>query len=105
MHLCHDVSKVLNAGCFLLLLYVFLSCRAKEGMYLVGSSTALYAAAEKAMAAGRPCMWAPVLDHLNAEGCVGKSLQVGGTQHSTAQHGMTWLLFQPWFLQSGSALI
>lgn len=45
-------------------------------MYLVGSSGALYAAAEKAAAAGRNCMWASVLDRLDAVGALGPSLQV-----------------------------
>jgi len=62
-------------------------CRAKEGMYLVGSSAALYAAAEKSVAAGRPCMWAPVLDQLAADGRLGKSLQVSMADAS----GRMWL--------------
>jgi hypothetical protein len=45
-------------------------------MYLIGSSAALSAAADKAIAAGRSCMWAPVLDHLSTQGCLGKTLQV-----------------------------
>lgn len=50
--------------------------RAKEGMYLVGSSAALSAAADKAIANGRSCMWASVVEHLTAQGCLGKTLQV-----------------------------
>lgn len=45
-------------------------------MYLVGSSSALYAAAEKAEAAGRSCMWSPVLDSLETQGALGTTLQV-----------------------------
>jgi hypothetical protein len=49
-------------------------------MYLLGSSAALAAASEKAAASGRACMWGPILEHLAAQGSIGKSLQVSLTE-------------------------
>jgi hypothetical protein len=59
-------------------------------MYLAGSAAALSAAADKAIAAGRSCMWASVLEHLTIQGCLGKTLQVltdciPADEHSAAE--------------------
>lgn len=62
--------------------------RAQEGMYLLGSSAALQHAADKGAAAGRPCMWSQVLEQLEQEGVLGKSLQVWQPARWQHQHAL-----------------
>lgn len=50
-------------------------------MYLLGSSAALHAAADKAAASGRSCMWSSVLERLESHGMLGKQLQVQPAGH------------------------
>jgi hypothetical protein len=51
-------------------------CRAKHGMYILGSTRALRAQCDKSRNHGDPCMWESVLDMLDAEDQLGSELPV-----------------------------
>ena len=57
-------------------------CRAKEGMYLLGSSRALHGAVDLAQQRGLGCMWGDVLTMLDNRGQISSSLPVSDASDS-----------------------